>query len=166
MSLSRVRLVATPWTAAYQAPPSMGFSRQEYWSGVPLPSPVTMLGGGNFGRRLDHEGGVPMNGISGLIGRDSRACFFLCSLPLEDTLRRWPSANQEVGSRQTLICQGLISDFLASRCMRNKCLFFNLLLFLSMVFMTTQTDQDRGFSSHPHKRLCLSLTNLLPRPKC
>ena len=38
-SLSRVRLLATPWTAAHQAPPSMGFSRQEYWSGVPLPSP-------------------------------------------------------------------------------------------------------------------------------
>ena len=38
-SLSHVRLFATPWTAAYQAPPSMGFSRQEYWSGVPLPSP-------------------------------------------------------------------------------------------------------------------------------
>ena len=37
--LSRVRLLATPWTAAYQAPPSMGFSRQGYWSGVPLPSP-------------------------------------------------------------------------------------------------------------------------------
>ena len=37
--LSRVRLLATPWTAAYQAPPSMGFSRQEYRSGVPLPSP-------------------------------------------------------------------------------------------------------------------------------
>ena len=37
--LNRVRLVATPWTAAHQAPPSMGFSRQEYWSGVPLPSP-------------------------------------------------------------------------------------------------------------------------------
>ena len=35
-SLSRVWLLATPWTAAYQAPPSMGFSRQEYWSGVPL----------------------------------------------------------------------------------------------------------------------------------
>ena len=31
--------LATPWTAAYQAPPSMGFSRQKYWSGVPLPSP-------------------------------------------------------------------------------------------------------------------------------
>ena len=37
-SLSRVQLSATPWIAAYQAPPSMGFSRQEYWSGVPLPS--------------------------------------------------------------------------------------------------------------------------------
>ena len=42
-SLSRVRLLATPWTAAYQAPPSMGFSRQEYWSGVPLPSPSQVL---------------------------------------------------------------------------------------------------------------------------
>ena len=38
-SLSRVRLFATPWIAAHQAPPPMGFSRQEYWSGVPLPSP-------------------------------------------------------------------------------------------------------------------------------
>ena len=39
-SLSHVQLLATPWTAAYQAPPSMGFSRQEYWSGLPLPSPA------------------------------------------------------------------------------------------------------------------------------
>ena len=39
-SLSRVWLLATPWTAAYQAPASMGFFRQEYWSGVPLPSPL------------------------------------------------------------------------------------------------------------------------------
>ena len=37
-SLSRVQLLATPWAAVYQAPPSMGFSRQEYWNGVPLPS--------------------------------------------------------------------------------------------------------------------------------
>ena len=42
-SLSHVRPSATPWTAAYQAPPSMGFSRQEYWSGVPLPSPRTCI---------------------------------------------------------------------------------------------------------------------------
>ena len=38
-SLTRVRLFATPWTVAYQAPSSMGFSRQEYWSGLPFPSP-------------------------------------------------------------------------------------------------------------------------------
>ena len=42
-SLSRVRLLATPWTAAQQAPPSMGFSGQQYWSGVPLPSPSGLL---------------------------------------------------------------------------------------------------------------------------
>ena len=38
-SLSRDRLFVTPWTVAHQAPPSMGFSRQEYWSGLPFPSP-------------------------------------------------------------------------------------------------------------------------------
>ena len=42
-SLSRVRLLVTPWTTAYQAPPSMGFSRQEYWSGVPLQLLATAL---------------------------------------------------------------------------------------------------------------------------
>ena len=47
-SLSHVWLFATPWTAAYQAPPSMGFSRQEYWSRVPLPSPEKPL--------LSHKG--------------------------------------------------------------------------------------------------------------
>ena len=41
--LSHVRLLATPWTAAHKAPPSMGFSRQEHWSGVPLPSPNLFL---------------------------------------------------------------------------------------------------------------------------
>ena len=38
-SLSHVQLFVTPWTVAYQAPPSMGYSRQEYWGGVPFPSP-------------------------------------------------------------------------------------------------------------------------------
>jgi len=42
-SLSHVRLLVASWTAAYQAPPSMGFSRQEFWSGVPLPSLFTWL---------------------------------------------------------------------------------------------------------------------------
>ena len=46
--LSRVRLFLTPWTAAYQAPASMGFSRQEDWSGVPLPSPVQLLSSVQF----------------------------------------------------------------------------------------------------------------------
>ena len=51
-SLSRVWLSATPWTAAYQAPPSVGFSRQKYWSGVPLPSPDNLL------RTLNLPGGL------------------------------------------------------------------------------------------------------------
>ena len=42
--LSRVWLFATAWTAAYKAPPPMGFSRQEYWSGLPLPWPIILLG--------------------------------------------------------------------------------------------------------------------------
>ena len=41
-SLSRVRLFATPWTVAHQVPPSMEFSRQEYWSGLPFPSPADL----------------------------------------------------------------------------------------------------------------------------
>ena len=47
-SLSGVRLFATPWAAAYQAPPSMGVSRQEYWSGVPSPSPA----GGDYSHEI------------------------------------------------------------------------------------------------------------------
>ena len=49
-SLSRVRLSATPWTAAYQAPQSTGFSRQEYWSGVPSPSPPWYLVPSNWSK--------------------------------------------------------------------------------------------------------------------
>ena len=49
--LSCVRLLTTPWTAAYQAPLSMGFSRQEYWSGVPLPSPRASLSQEQFQQR-------------------------------------------------------------------------------------------------------------------
>ena len=41
--LSRVQLLATPWTIAYQAPPSMGFSKQEYWNGMSFPSPSVVL---------------------------------------------------------------------------------------------------------------------------
>ena len=53
--LSRVRLFATPWTVSHQAPPSMEFSRQEYWSGLPFPSPGSFpTQGSNLG--LPHCG--------------------------------------------------------------------------------------------------------------
>ena len=52
-SLSRVRLFVTPWTVAYQTPPSMGFSRQGYWSGVPLPSPMWIYTGPQINRLYD-----------------------------------------------------------------------------------------------------------------
>ena len=53
-SLSCVWLFATPWTAAHQAPLSMGFSRQEYWSGVPLPSPLGSLSRHKFSKINKH----------------------------------------------------------------------------------------------------------------
>ena len=56
-SLSRVRLLATPWTAAYQVPPSIGFSRQEYWSGVPLPFPEYYLNHLNWFLMLEETPG-------------------------------------------------------------------------------------------------------------
>ena len=64
-SLSRIRLLATPWTAAYQAPPSMGFSRQEYWSGVPLPSPKDPIGSQG---RLFKSQGLIWNRILSFLG--------------------------------------------------------------------------------------------------
>ena len=62
-SLSRVRLLATPWTVAYQAPPSMGFSRQEYWNGLPLPSPTGRPGVLQFMRsqRVRHDWVTELN---------------------------------------------------------------------------------------------------------
>ena len=54
-SLSRVRLLVTPWTPTYQAPPSMEFSRQEDWSGVPLPSPnISIISAKKKKKRLNH----------------------------------------------------------------------------------------------------------------
>ena len=81
-SLSRVRLLATPWTAAYQAPPSMGVSRQEYWSGVPLPSPTwykepihwkkTLMLGKIEGRRRGRQRMRWLNGITDSMDRSLR----------------------------------------------------------------------------------------------
>ena len=74
-SLSRVRLLATPWTAAYQAPPSMGFSRQEYWSGVPLPSPIC------WAQTCKHKGPV-------LILRSSETRQWTCHIVKENTCKK------------------------------------------------------------------------------
>ena len=57
-SFSHARLLATPWTAAHQAPPSMGFSRQEYWSGLPLPS--SALGTSVFTGSYHSTGNLPV----------------------------------------------------------------------------------------------------------
>ena len=54
-SPSHIRIFETPWTAAYQAPLSMGFSRQEYWSGVPLPSLITHFQGRNRATDAENE---------------------------------------------------------------------------------------------------------------
>ena len=71
-SLSHVRLFVTPWTAAHQAPPSMGFSRQEYWSGVPSPSPSLEV--------RDH--GIRLACRAEVKGTDLKfLCFFLPFLP-------------------------------------------------------------------------------------
>ena len=64
--LSRVRLLATPWTTAYQASPSIGFSRQEYWSGVPLPSPVRSMNQGKLEVVKQEMARVNILGISEL----------------------------------------------------------------------------------------------------
>ena len=76
-SLSRVRLLATPWTAAYQVPPSMGFSRQEYWSGVPLPSPSVELIQPYFKRSLVGLGYVKSQRVGE--NRATSLFFFLIS---------------------------------------------------------------------------------------
>ena len=98
--LSRARLLATPWTAAFQAPLSMGFSRQEYWSGLPLPSPkLLVLGRVEYADKdglqwswvsFDNVIRFWVGVISGLslklrnkvVGRESFLPFFFCSSPL------------------------------------------------------------------------------------
>ena len=59
--LSCVRLFVTPWTVASQAPPSMGFSRQEYWSGLPFPSPGDLSNPGIEPGRVSHIPGRRFN---------------------------------------------------------------------------------------------------------
>ena len=84
MSLSRVQLFITPWTAAYQAPPCMGFSRQEYWSGVPLSSPEVV----NYLRLKSLSGIYVVNSQFTVLDTDtvfSMSCnvsFMICLTPV------------------------------------------------------------------------------------
>ena len=78
-SLSHVQLLATPWTAAYQALPSMGFSRQEYWSGVPLPSltfQTRYLKKGNFTLNNVYFSKLDLKNIAN--PRDCKKTFAVC----------------------------------------------------------------------------------------
>ena len=79
-SLSHVRLSATTWTAAFEAPPSMGFSRREYWSGVPSPSPGTDISQMLFLKRIleAHHGEIPV--FCWLMKHN--LAVFLCTWPL------------------------------------------------------------------------------------
>ena len=79
-SLSRVQLLATPWTAAHQAPPSMGFSRQEYWSGVPLPSPQIQCNPYQIINRIFHR---------------TRTIFFLICVETQMTLNSQNNLEKE-----------------------------------------------------------------------
>ena len=83
-SLNCVRLLATPWTAAHQAPPSMGFSRQQYWSGLSLPSPKGSLNTesqGLLNETLWKEGPYHHLGFSVLFFGTSLACRILVPGP-------------------------------------------------------------------------------------
>ena len=91
--LSHVRLLATPWIAAYQAPLSMRFSRQEYWSGVPFPSPHSSSGNVQIEKALEvRTGGSKRNGEVTLTPYEP--IFVVARLQDSDT--RKPSVQSEV----------------------------------------------------------------------
>ena len=111
-SLSRIWLLATPWTAAYQAPPSMGFSRQQYWSGVPLPSPSPPSSYWIFlckrsmcvWRHLSSLSGYKLLCIFRPSDLQGRLCLFICLLDLsisEETPRPFLSYTSCFSLRRT-----------------------------------------------------------------
>ena len=94
-SLSRVRLLETPWTAVYQAPPSIGFSRQEYWSGWPLPSP----------HMPTYRAFIPWSSMWSLPLNKQQLCLFL---PQSHQLLKSPTL-VESNSQSTLKQLGVLS---------------------------------------------------------
>ena len=87
---SRVWLCATPWTTAYQAPPSMGFSRQQYWSGVPLPSPPEEY---EFPNYVTHNQFNKKHTCQLLLKLKDLFCLFNRSTNSEKCITTFPSSN-------------------------------------------------------------------------
>ena len=107
--LSCVRLFATPWTAAYQAPPPMGFSRQGYWSGMPLPPLATTSGKPQIASGSWKENGLPFRALKR-------------HLSLEKCWLITPWSQPSVG-----LTVRLISDFWLPEVWDNTLALFNLL---------------------------------------
>ena len=78
--LSRVQLLATPWTVAHQAPMSMAFSRQEYWSGLPFPSPGDLP---DPGIKQEYWSGLPFPSLGALPDPGIKPALQADSLPSE-----------------------------------------------------------------------------------
>ena len=92
-SLSRVRLLATPWIAVHQALPSMGFPRQEYWSGVPLPSPSRSRGKELFPQEHILEGkSLHLHSLSYRQGNHSERTSVCALLTLQLSQADWSSS--------------------------------------------------------------------------
>ena len=79
-SLSRVRLLVTPWTVAHQVPPSMGFSKQEYWSGVPLPSGMGKFNSDDHYICYCGQESLRRNGVAIMVNKRVRSTVLGCNL--------------------------------------------------------------------------------------
>ena len=133
-SLSRVRLFATPWTVAYQAPLSMGFSRQDYWTDLPyfLLQGILLTQGLNVVlphcRRtlypLSHQGS-PHDGISGFIKGGRERSPPSCPVPTDQGKTTWAHAEKVTTYKKAFTgtwikAYTVILHFPVSRTMRNK----------------------------------------------
>ena len=110
-SLNRVRSFVTPWTVTHQASPSMGFSRQEYWSRLPFPSPGDLPDPGielrSLALQADALTSEPLGKpywawVSALLRRETR--YLALSSLCKDTQRRQPFASLKESFHQKLIC--------------------------------------------------------------
>ena len=131
-SLSRVRLFVTPWTVAYQAPPSMGFSRQEYWSGLSFPSPGDLpnpgIEPGSPSLQADALPSEPP-GKQGLC--KWQLLIFLCGLPFSLISLSWKHSHVNTWRSTSL--------GVALQCYRNGWLLFCYYKYLCLSFLEPST---------------------------